>query len=88
MTLNIQAMETYLHHKRARTLRQAICSIEKLGGTMTRKTNAVKSERILDVAEELARHGYDGVTMRQTTGAKVDIAWIPLRQKLDALRGV
>ena len=43
---------------------------------MTRKTNAVKSERILDVAEELfARHGYDGVTMRQiSTGAKVDVA--------------
>ena len=43
---------------------------------MTRKTKAVKSERILDVAEELfARHGYDGVTMRQiSTGAKVDVA--------------
>lgn len=43
---------------------------------MTRKKNAVKSERILDVAEELfARHGYDGVTMRQiSTGAKVDVA--------------
>ncbi|MGB1457022.1 TetR/AcrR family transcriptional regulator [Spongiibacter marinus] len=43
---------------------------------MTRKTNALKSERILDVAEELfARHGYDGVTMRQiSTGAKVDVA--------------
>ena len=43
---------------------------------MTRKTSAVKSERILDVAEELfARHGYDGVTMRQiSTGAKVDVA--------------
>jgi len=50
--------------------------LEKLDGTMTRKTNAVKSERILDVAEELfARHGYDGVTMRQiSTGAKVDVA--------------
>jgi len=35
-----------------------------------------KRERILDVAEELfARHGYDGVTMRQiSSGAKVDVA--------------
>ncbi len=35
-----------------------------------------KRERILDVAEALfARHGYDGVTMRQiSTGAKVDVA--------------
>ncbi len=35
-----------------------------------------KRDRILDVAEELfARHGYDGVTMRQvSTGAGVDVA--------------
>lgn len=35
-----------------------------------------KSERILDAAEELfARHGYDGVTMRQiSTKAEVDVA--------------
>jgi AcrR family transcriptional regulator len=35
-----------------------------------------KSERILDAAEELfARHGYDGVTMRQIAGlAEVDVA--------------
>lgn len=35
-----------------------------------------KRERILDVAEELfARHGYDGVTMRQiSSGAEVDVA--------------
>ena len=40
------------------------------------KGTGEKSERILDVAEELfARHGYDGVTMRQiSTGAKVDVA--------------
>jgi AcrR family transcriptional regulator len=38
--------------------------------------NKEKSERILDIAEELfAQHGYDGVTMRQiSTGAKVDVA--------------
>jgi AcrR family transcriptional regulator len=40
------------------------------------KDKSAKSDRILDVAEELfARHGYDGVTMRQiSTGAKVDVA--------------
>ncbi len=44
-------------------------------GTGKRGTGE-KSERILDVAEELfALHGYDGVTMRQiSTGAKVDVA--------------
>ncbi len=43
---------------------------------MSKKGKGEKSERILDVAEELfARHGYDGVTMRQiSTGAKVDVA--------------
>ena len=43
---------------------------------MNKKGKGEKSERILDVAEELfARHGYDGVTMRQiSTGAKVDVA--------------
>ncbi len=40
------------------------------------KSKSEKRERILDVAEALfARHGYDGVTMRQiSTGAKVDVA--------------
>ena len=43
---------------------------------MNKKGKGEKSERILDVAEELfAQHGYDGVTMRQiSTGAKVDVA--------------
>ncbi|GJM12514.1 MAG: TetR family transcriptional regulator [Pseudohongiella sp.] len=43
---------------------------------MKEKGNSEKSERILDVAEELfARHGYDGVTMRQiATKAEVDVA--------------
>ena len=38
--------------------------------------NKSKSERILDAAEELfARHGYDGVTMRQIASkAEVDVA--------------
>lgn len=46
------------------------------GMGMNKKDNGLKSERILDVAEELfALHGYDGVTMRQiSTGAKVDVA--------------
>lgn len=41
-----------------------------------KKGNGAKSERILDVAEELfALHGFDGVTMRQVaSGAKVDVA--------------
>ena len=43
---------------------------------MNKKDSGLKSERILDVAEELfALHGYDGVTMRQiSTGANVDVA--------------
>jgi AcrR family transcriptional regulator len=43
---------------------------------MNKKGKGEKSERILDVAEELfAVHGYDGVTMRQiSTGAQVDVA--------------
>lgn len=43
---------------------------------MSKKGKGEKSERILDVAEELfALHGYDGVTMRQiSTGAQVDVA--------------
>jgi AcrR family transcriptional regulator len=43
---------------------------------MNKKEKSEKSERILDVAEELfAQHGFDGVTMRQiSTGANVDVA--------------
>jgi len=43
---------------------------------MSNKNESVKSERILDAAEALfARHGYDGVTMRQIAqGAQVDVA--------------
>ena len=43
---------------------------------MTKKPEANKSDRILDVAEELfALHGYDGVTIRQiASGAQVDVA--------------
>ncbi len=43
---------------------------------MTNKGKGSKSQRILDVAEELfALHGYDGVTMRQIAkGANVDVA--------------
>lgn len=43
---------------------------------MNKKDKSEKSERILDVAEELfALHGYDGVTMRQiSSGANVDVA--------------
>lgn len=43
---------------------------------MTRVKSQTKSERILDVAEELfALRGYDGVTLRQiATGAGVDVA--------------
>lgn len=43
---------------------------------MNKKGKGEKSQRILDVAEELfSRHGYDGVTMRQiSTRAKVDVA--------------
>lgn len=44
--------------------------------TTNKKGKGEKSERILDVAEELfALHGFDGVTMRQiSTGANVDVA--------------
>lgn len=43
---------------------------------MKAKFSSEKSERILDAAEELfARHGYDGVTMRQISSkAQVDVA--------------
>ena len=43
---------------------------------MSKKKPSTKSERILDVAEELfALHGYDGVTLRQiAAGAGVDVA--------------
>lgn len=43
---------------------------------MSKKAESIKSERILDAAEALfARHGYDGVTMRQIAqGAQVDVA--------------
>lgn len=43
---------------------------------MSKKQASQKSERILDVAEELfALHGYDGVTLRQiAVGAGVDVA--------------
>ena len=43
---------------------------------MSKKAPSPKSERILDVAEELfAMHGYDGVTLRQiATKAGVDVA--------------
>lgn len=43
---------------------------------MKEKSVSEKSERILDAAEELfARHGYDGVTMRQIASkAEVDVA--------------
>lgn len=43
---------------------------------MKEKSASQKSERILDAAEELfARHGYDGVTMRQIAAkAEVDVA--------------
>ncbi|MEP0200907.1 MAG: TetR/AcrR family transcriptional regulator [Halioglobus sp.] len=43
---------------------------------MSRKSPSEKSERILDVAEELfAMHGYDGVTVRQIANkAGVDVA--------------
>ncbi|MGQ9425011.1 TetR/AcrR family transcriptional regulator [Gilvimarinus sp. F26214L] len=43
---------------------------------MAKAGNTSKRDRILDVAEELfARHGFDGVTMRQiASGAGVDVA--------------
>lgn len=59
---------------------------------MKRKSKSEKSERILDVAEELfALHGYDGVTMRQiSSGAKVDVALANyyFGKKLDLFRAV
>lgn len=47
-----------------------------MGNSPTTNDKSSKRERILDVAEELfARHGYDGVTMRQvSSGANVDVA--------------
>lgn len=52
---------------------------EGMSESRTRKSKdgkSLKSERILDAAEELfALHGYDGVTMRQIAGAaQVDVA--------------
>lgn len=59
---------------------------------MKKKPEVAKSERILDVAEELfALHGYDGVTMRQiATGAKVDVALASYHfgKKLDLFNAV
>lgn len=59
---------------------------------MSKKDKGAKSERILDVAEELfALHGYDGVTMRQiASGAKVDVALANYHfgKKLDLLYAV
>lgn len=59
---------------------------------MSRKPPSPKSERILDVAEELfALHGYDGVTLRQiATGAGVDVALASYHfgKKLDLFKAV
>lgn len=59
---------------------------------MSKKVEVNKSERILDVAEELfALHGYDGVTMRQiANGAKVDVALANYHfgKKLDVFHAV
>lgn len=59
---------------------------------MSKKTASPKSERILDVAEELfAVHGYDGVTLRQiATGAGVDVALASYHfgKKLDLFNAV
>ncbi len=59
---------------------------------MSRKTPSPKSERILDVAEELfAQRGYDGVTLRQiATGAGVDVALASYHfgKKLDLFNAV
>ncbi len=59
---------------------------------MSRKSPSPKSERILDVAEELfALHGYDGVTLRQiATGAGVDVALASYHfgKKLDLFNAV
>jgi len=59
---------------------------------MSKKSPSAKSERILDVAEELfALHGYDGVTLRQiATGAGVDVALASYHfgKKLDLFNAV
>ncbi len=59
---------------------------------MSRKSPSPKSERILDVAEELfALHGYDGVTLRQiANGAGVDVALASYHfgKKLDLFNAV
>ncbi len=59
---------------------------------MSKKAPSPKSERILDVAEELfALHGYDGVTLRQiATGAGVDVALASYHfgRKLDLFKAV
>ncbi|TGD75781.1 TetR/AcrR family transcriptional regulator [Mangrovimicrobium sediminis] len=59
---------------------------------MSKRSPSPKSERILDVAEELfALHGYDGVTLRQiATGAGVDVALANYHfgKKLDLFRAV
>ncbi len=59
---------------------------------MSKKPPSPKSERILDVAEELfALHGYDGVTLRQiASGAGVDVALANYHfgKKLDLFQAV
>ncbi|PLW69152.1 TetR/AcrR family transcriptional regulator [Pseudohalioglobus lutimaris] len=59
---------------------------------MSKKSPSPKSERILDVAEELfALHGYDGVTLRQiANGAGVDVALASYHfgKKLDLFNAV
>ena len=59
---------------------------------MSKKSNNPRSERILDVAEELfAVHGYDGVTLRQiANGAGVDVALASYHfgKKLDLFNAV
>lgn len=59
---------------------------------MVKKNTSIKSERILDTAEELfALHGYDGVTLRQiANGAGVDVALASYHfgKKLDLFNAV
>ena len=59
---------------------------------MSKKSTSPRSERILDVAEELfAVHGYDGVTLRQiANGAGVDVALASYHfgKKLDLFNAV
>jgi len=64
-------MRHYIQQVLNMQIEQHICE-----GSMSKKGKGEKSERILDVAEELfALHGYDGVTMRQiSSGAQVDVA--------------